>query len=293
MGRKGGTASRLRAERDGRAAGDPHDARMGRPLVFLFALTLAVLAARADPVGHEIARKHAARGGGKFRDVKSLYIEGKTLIGGEIIDIRMWSERPNRLRVESSMGARKVTQIYDGRHEPVIQHTEVEGGRPMRMTPGERRDFITNADFDGPLVDFAAKGNSVDYAGDEVVNGSPAKKLLVMGAQGDVFFVWVDAKTFEMVKRGVFRTANDKRVLIETIFGDFREVAGSLQPHRIETKIGTRSIYLMVLTRMVANIAAAPELFTVPEKWPLLPVEFKSESAGAPAAPAAPAGLNH
>lgn len=266
---------------------------MVRPIFLLLGLTAAVLAGRADPVGHEIAQKHAARGGGKYRAVKSLFIEGKTLIGGEIVDIRMWAERPNKLRVESSTGARKVTQIYDGRHEPVITHSEVENGRPMRMSAGERKEFIANADFDGPLVDFAAKGYSVDYAGEEAVGGQPAKKLLVMNAQGDVFFLWVDAKTFETVKRGVFRTANDKRVLIETTFGDFREVAGSLQPHRIETKVGTRSLYLMVLTRMVANVTNPPELFAVPDKWPLLPVEFKSETSVVTPAVAPSAALNH
>lgn len=281
----------MHAERDGRAAGDPHDARMGRQFVLFLGLMFAVLAARADQVGHEIARKHAARGGGKYREVKSLFIEGKTLIGGEIVDIRMWAERPNKLRVESSTGTRKVTQIYDGRHEPVITHTEVENGRPMRMSAGERKEFIANADFDGPLVDFAAKGYSVDYAGDDKVEGRPTKKLLVMNSQGDVFFLWVDAQTFETVKRGVFRTANEKRVLIETTFSDFREVAGSLQPHRIETKVGARSLYLMVLTRMVANTSVpVPDLFKVPENWPVLPIEYKSDSAAASAPPAA---LNH
>ncbi|MBX3738083.1 MAG: hypothetical protein KF715_15420 [Candidatus Didemnitutus sp.] len=267
---------------------------MVRLLFLILGLTAATLAARADQVGHEIARKHAERGGGKYRDVRTLFIEGKTLIGGEIVDIRMWAERPNKLRVESQTGKRKVTQIYDGRHEPVITHSEVENGRPLRMSAGERKEFIANADFDGPLVDFAAKGYSVDYAGDEVVDGRPAKKLLVMNAQGDVFFLWIDAKSFEMVKRGVFRTANDKRVLIETTFSDFRPVDGSLQPHRIETKAGARTLYLMVLTRMVANSPSSTgELFSVPEKWPLLPVEFKSDtSAAAPTTPPA-AALHH
>lgn len=199
------------------------------------------------------------------------------MIQGEVIEFKMWAERPNRLRVESTSPTRKVTQIFDGRHEPVILHTEVEGGRPLRMSPGERKDFVANADFDGPLMDHAAKGYSVDYAGTDVIEGRPADKLLVMSPQDDVLFLWVDARTSEVVKRSVFRIVREQRLTMDTYFGDFREVAGTLQPHRVETKVGDRTVYLMVVARMEGNSAeVTAERFAAPEGWPVLPVEFKS-----------------
>lgn len=259
---------------------------MIRRCLAVFLLVLAPLA-RADDVGHEIARQHALRGGGRHRELRSLYAEGRTLIGGEIIEVRMWAERPNRLRVESSFGARKVTQVYDGRHEPVIYHTQVENGRPVRMTAGERKDFIANADFDGPLLDFAVKGYSVDYAGEESIAGRPARKLLVMSADGDVFFVWVDTENAEMVKRSVFRMVGERRATVDTFFGDFRDVNGTLQPHRIETKVGEKTLYLMLISRMEGNSPqVTAEHFKMPDDWPVLPVEFKSGAATS-AAPSA------
>jgi hypothetical protein len=251
-----------------------------------FALVVLLIApfVRADEVGHEIARQHAQRAGAKSRDLRSLYAEGRTLIGGEVIDVRMWAERPNRLRVESSFGNRKVTQVYDGRHEPVIYHSQTENGRPLRMTASERKDFIANADFDGPLVDFALKGYSIDYAGEDSIAGRAARKLLVMSGDGDVFFVWLDAENFEMVKRSVFRIVGERRATVDTFFGDFREVRGSLQPHRIETKVGEKTLYLMMLSAMEGDSPkVTAEVFKVPDDWPLLPVEFKG--GGAPAAP--------
>lgn len=252
----------------------------------LFLLLFAPFA-RADDVGHEIARQHAQRGGGKFRALHSLYAEGRTLIGGEVIDVKMWAERPNRLRVESSFRQRNVTQICDGQHEPVIYHTEVEGGRPMRMTAGERKDFVANADFDGPLVDFAQKGYSVDYAGEETIGGRAARKLLVMGPDGDVFFVWLDVENAEMVKRSVFRMVGERRATVDTFFGDFREVNGTLQPHRIETKVGEKTLYLMLISRMEGDSAkVTEERFKLPDGWPLRTIEFKSGAAPS-AAPSA------
>lgn len=258
---------------------------MLRRLLALIPLLVAPFA-WADDVGHEIARQHAQRAGAKYRELHSLYAEGRTLIAGEVIDVRMWAERPNRLRVESSFGARKVTQVYDGRHEPVIYHSQVENGRPMRMTPGERKDFIANADFDGPLVDFALKGYSVDYAGEDTINGRAARKLLVMNSEGDVSFMWLDAESAEMVKRSVFRMVGDRRATVDTFFGDFRDVKGSVQPHRIETKVGEKTLYLMLLAKMEGDSAkVTADLFKVPDDWPLLSVEFKGGAAPASAAP--------
>jgi hypothetical protein len=73
--------------------------------------------------------------------------------------------------------------------------------RPQAMGEEEAREFIGNADFDGPLVDFAAKGFSVDYAGEETLEGRPADKLMVMNRSGQLFFLWVDKQTAEVVLR--------------------------------------------------------------------------------------------
>jgi outer membrane lipoprotein-sorting protein len=246
-------------------------------LLFLALLPLPVLGA---DIGAEVARKHAERSGGRAREIQSLYAEGRTLIRDEVIEFRLWAQRPGRLRVESVSPSRRVVQVADGVHEPMISHSDVEGGRPLRMGAAERRDFLANADFDGPLVDHAAKGNSVDYAGSDLLDGRPASKLLVMSPRDDVLFLWVDEETGEIVKRSVFRVARERRVTVDTFFSDFRDVAGTRQPHRIETKVGEGTLYLMVVARMEADSPrVTPEVFALPEGWPRLAV---SEPPAAP-----------
>jgi outer membrane lipoprotein-sorting protein len=244
-------------------------------------LSLAAVAAAAD-LGREIAEKHARRSDGRARELRSLYAEGRTLIKGEVVEFKMWAERPNRLRIESTSPVRKVVQVYDGRHEPAIYHSDLRGGQALLMSAGERRDFIANADFDGPLMDYAAKGFTVDYAGSDPIAGRPADKLLVMSPRDDVLFLWVDEETGEIVKRSVFRTTQERRFTVDTFFSDFRLVAGTRQPHRVETKVGDTTLYLMIIVRMEGN---SPEVtakqFEVPANWPLLPIEFKSGAAQA------------
>lgn len=248
---------------------------MFRLFLLLFFVAGAQVA-RADDVGHQIARQHAERGGGKFRGVRTLYIEGRALLDREVVEMRTWAARPNLLRVESGGTKRLATQIFDGQHEPLMQVSDLEQGKALKMSAAERTDFVANADFDGPLVDFAIKGYEVDFAGEETIAGRPAKKLLLMNAASEVSFLWVDNETFEIVKRGVFRVSEDRRVLIETYFQDFRPVDGVLMPHRIETKVGDRSIYLMVLSHIEVNgERVTDDKFKVPPDWPELPIRTK------------------
>lgn len=231
---------------------------------------LATASAEAQ-LGADIARRHAERAGRKLRELESLYAEGRTFIGAETMPFKSWAMRPDKLKVESAAGSRRVVQCFDGVHEPWFSHTELRGAAPQRMAPGDARDFIGNADFDGPLVEPGRKGYSVDYAGDEEIDGARAFKLLLMDARDDISFYWVDARTYEIVKRSVYRVMDGRRTAVETSFRDFRLVGGVLQPHRIETRIGDKSLYVMVIDRMEANPRRWPkDLFAPPPGWPAL-----------------------
>ncbi|MDB6165188.1 MAG: hypothetical protein JWQ83_328 [Lacunisphaera sp.] len=236
--------------------------------LFPFIFLMAGVIAHAQ-LGHEIARKHAERAGDKLAALTSLRAEGRTFINAEVIPFTLVAQRPNRLRVESFTPLRRVVQGFDGTGKPWISHTEVKGGTPLDMSAGEAKDFISNADFDGPLVNFADKGYSVDYAGEEPVDGRKAFKLLVMNRGDDIFFLWVDAESYEIVKRTVYRTFNGQRVAMDTRFKDFREVGGVPQPFRIETMANGRTLYVMLMDKMVPNPAAvSPETFARPKVAP-------------------------
>jgi outer membrane lipoprotein-sorting protein len=236
---------------------------------FLLLALLAALPLRADEFGAAVAKEHAERAGDRLAALKSYYAEGRTLINNEVVQFRLWAARPDRLRVESFTENRRVVQCYDGRHEPWIGHTAVAHGNPEPMSPGDARDFIANADFDDPLVDYAAKGYTVDYAGEERVNDRRTAKLLVMSARNDVLFMWVDAETHEIVKRSYFRiTKEGERQTVDTYFSDFRDVGGVLQPHRVETKIGDATLYLMVTAKMEPNSPqVTDDIFAPPPGW--------------------------
>ncbi len=236
------------------------------PIVMVFLGLCVPLSAQLGP---EIARRHAERAGRKLAELRSLYAEGRTFIGAEVVPFKTWAMRPDLLRVESAAGGKKVVRCYDGVREPWLSHWAVKDGAPQRMTPADARDFINNADFTGALTGYAAKGFSVDYAGEEEVDGQRAYKLLVMSPRDEVSFYWMDARHFEIVKRAVFRVSDGKRAPVETFFRDYRPVGGVRQPHRVETRAGEKTLYVTVIDKMEANPKKWPkDLFAAPEGWP-------------------------
>ncbi len=225
----------------------------------------ALLATTAHAqLGPEIARQHAQRAGDRLAALTALRGEGRILIGNETISVTALAQRPGKLRVETTSGARHVLQVTDGVHPAWISHPDTLGGQPQDMNEADAQDFKVSADFDGVLVDYAAKGYSVDYAGEEVVDGKRAAKLLIMGPRGDIFFLWVDAESHEIVKRLVYRTRAGKRIAIETVYQDFRPVNGVLQPYRIGTFSDGKIVYVMVMDRMEGNPIIAPGAFDRP-----------------------------
>ncbi len=231
-------------------------------LLLIPCLLLASLA-RAQ-LGPEIAQKHAARAGDRLKALTAVRAEGRTFINGEVVPFLFVAQRPNRLRVESFTPVRRALQVYDGEHGPWSSHTGAKGGRPQDMPEVDAREFIANADFDGPLVDYAAKGYSVDYAGEDEIGGKPAYKLLVMSKTDRIFFLWVDRETLEVVRRTTYRVSHGQRVPVDTFFKDFREVGGVRHPHRVETVANGRMLYVMVIDRMEANPVVPPEFFGRP-----------------------------
>lgn len=238
-----------------------------RPWSFIALLLLAATA--QAQLGHEVARKHAARTGDKLAALTALRAEGRTFINEQVVPFTLVAQRPNRLRVESFTPLRRAVQAYDGAEKPWVSRSELKGGAPQEMSEAEAQDFIANADFDGPLVNFAEKGYSVDYAGEEKIEERKAYKLLLMNQRDDIFFLWVDAENYEIVKRTAYRVSGSQRVAVDTFFKDFREVGGVLQPHRVETAANGRTLYIMLIDRMEANPPVIPpETFARPPAPP-------------------------
>ena len=91
------------------------------------------------------------------------------------------------------------------------------------------------ADVDGPLVDYKAKGHQVALLGKEMLEGGDAYKVEVRKKGGAVEIHFLDARSYLTVRIEGKRTVRGTVVEGESILGDYREAGGILWPYSIRS----------------------------------------------------------
>jgi hypothetical protein len=145
-------------------------------------------------------------------------------------------KRPRKMRLEFLFNGQIVLQAYDGTSgwalRPFLGDRGVEP-----LTAEELESAAGQAELDGPLIDYEAKGHRVELLGREKVEGRDAFKIAVTLATGAVRHLYLDAETFLEVKVDGTRRVGGTERRLETFFRDYRPVQGLLLPHTLETKV--------------------------------------------------------
>jgi hypothetical protein len=197
--------------------------------------TLSAAPALAQSVDDVIAMVTEARGGlAKLRAVQSVRMKGKMTMGpGVEAPITIEMKRPKNARMEFTIQGATGVQAYDGRQAWGI--SPMGSRQPEPLPPEMARGLDNQADIEGPLVDYKAKGHQVELVGKEKLAGGDAWKLKLTLKGGDVQYIYIDARSHLEVRNETSRTVRGAVVEIENTIGDYKEVAGVLWPHRVES----------------------------------------------------------
>jgi len=234
--------------------------------VMLTAL-LAPLAA-AQTVDEIIAKNVAARGGmQKIKSVSTMRFTGKMTMGqGMEAPFTMTMKRPNRSRVEFTIQGMTGVQAFDGKHAWAVLPF---AGRkdPEAMSEEDSKQMGDQADFDGILVDYAAKGNKVELIGKDKFEGTDAYKLKVTQSSGNTRTIWIDAETFLELGADGKRTMRGTEVEFKSTMSDYKEVGGLLVAHTMQSQFqGAHGamVQTMAVDKIEFNLPAADSLFDLP-----------------------------
>ncbi|HET9623899.1 MAG TPA: hypothetical protein VFP84_21150 [Kofleriaceae bacterium] len=256
--------------------------------------------AHAAPLDDILAKNLAARGGeAKLRALRSLRFTGKVIFGGGDFSLEAaWGQvqaRPGQMRTEVTLQGLTQVAAFDGRDGWTVSPF---GGRIDAETASsdDARSLAQQAELDGPLADWRAKGHRIEYLGTEDTDGTPAIKLRVTRKDGDTQFVFLDPDSMlEMRIRTVHKTRGAEDV-IEADLGGYQQVEGVWFPFSIEAGApNAPRTQRIVIERVEANIATDPAWFKLPPpKVRVAAVIQAGPSDGKPAAalaaPPAPTG---
>jgi hypothetical protein len=233
-------------------------------LAALFSFSLGAFAQTAD----ELINKNIQAHGGidKIRAIKSLRMTGTFDSSGFKGAVGSESKRPNLVRETFTIQGMTAIQAYDGSNAWQISPF---GGKKDPELMGEStdlHDLLKTSDFDGPLVDYAAKGNTVEYLGHDQVDGDDAYKLKVTLKNGDILYYYLDPDAYLEIQiekqyfvRGSLRESVD-------VLGSYKPVNGVMFPFSIDSgaKNDPDSRGKVTITKIEANVALEDKSFKMP-----------------------------
>jgi hypothetical protein len=242
-------------------------------LSLLAALTAARgWAAGARPTADEIVARYVKARGGleRLAALRSLKFTGHVANLGIESPFVTQMKRPDLVRTDMTVNTFPMVQAYDGKTAwivmPLLGSTD-----PEDLPEAQARDMRNSSSIDGPLVDYKAKGNTVELLGKEDVEGKPAYKLKLTLKDGSVRTVYLDEKSGLEVELLSTRQNEGGQVEVETFYSDYRPTEGILFPRTIENRIKGKTSSRMWIDTVELNPPIEDAIFRKPAPSPAPP----------------------
>lgn len=240
---------------------------MNRWLFSAFAMLCLGACAMAQTAEELVSKNIEAKGGlDKIKAVKTLRITGRAeQPNGPPLRLVIEHARPDEIRQDITMAGMTLVEAYDGKAGWMVQPF---GGRkdPQMMGEDDLRDLTLDADIDGPLVDYKAKGNTVEYLGHDVVDGDDALRLKVALKNGDVLYYDLDPDTYLEIQREAqeFIRGSVKESVME--YGSYKAVDGVMYPFSLAIWPKTDPTQMMTVTvdKVEVNVPLDGSVFALP-----------------------------
>lgn len=242
---------------------------MRMSLLLSVAALFVATSAHALSADQLVAKNLEARGGlDKIHAITTLKLQGKMRIGGQYeLTFATYQKAPDSIRSEATIQSLTQIQAWDGKD--AWQISPFQGRRdPERMSDDDARPLADDAAIGGPLVDWRAKGSTLQDLGTEDIDGTQAHKLKVTLKNGDIEYVYLDPDYFLEIRRISQLTIRGTHVKVVTDYGDYERVNGVYFPFSTSIQSqdggdggGTQQLTVM---KASANVPMDDSLFAFP-----------------------------
>lgn len=233
----------------------------------LFAAPLLAQTAPAPPTAEEIVARYIKTIGGmeKIDAVKTLKRSGKFRGGGGFeAKVLEENKRNNLVRQEFTFQGMTGVTAWDGKTGWKISPWQGKK-EPEPLGEEEMKGIVEDSVFDGQLIRYKEKGNTVEFAGSEPVEGTDAWKLKVTLKNGDVEYYFMDQDYFVPIKIEFKRMIRGAEQEAEASLGDYKSVNGWFLPHSIEQgRKGSSNRASTVYDKIEANVPMDDSIFKMP-----------------------------
>ncbi len=176
---------------------------------------------------------YEARGGEQaWEKIETLKFTGAMHTEKAVFNTAAVYKRPDRCRLDFQSGRIYFVEAFNGQI-------------PWQMNPGMRtgphimkgkraKEMIDTCDFEGPLINSKKKGHTIEYLGEQTVDGRTAYVLEVTLNTGNIDTYYLDPETFlPFMVRGT-TTIQEQTVNTEVKLDKYLEIDGIIVPFDYE-----------------------------------------------------------
>ena len=229
----------------------------------------------------QIVEKHTQALGGidKLKAIQSVIVHGKAVVtaGPSQIEgpIVMKIKRPGSMHMEMTMQGQSYVQGFDGTTAWTV-NPFTGSPDPQKSNDEDTLQAKDDSDFiEGPLVDYKAKGNTVELIGKEDVEGTSTYKLKITKKGGSVEYQYLDAQTFLPLRSSGKRKQAGQEMEFESTPSNYKPVNGVMMPYSLSQKVNGNPMMDLTVEKIEVNAPIDDSVFQMPEK----PKEEKKEPA--------------
>jgi outer membrane lipoprotein-sorting protein len=232
----------------------------------LFALFLVAAVSTATvkaQTADEIINKHIQAIGGldNWKKVSSVVQNGSMTVQGMELNIT--------ITVLNNKGSRQDINAMGMNNYIIITPTEgwrffpIQGQQaPEAMTADDVKESQDGLDAQGTLVDYKAKGHSVELLGKEDVDGTECFKLKVTHKGGKTDTYFIDPTTYYLVKSISVMKANGQEAELSTSYSNYQKLPeGIVVPMSLNIPLGPGFNVDLTISKVEINKAVDESIF--------------------------------
>jgi outer membrane lipoprotein-sorting protein len=221
--------------------------------------------APAQAVDDIVAKNLKARGGlEKFKSVNSMKISATVTAQGMKLPVTIYSKRPNMMREETDFQGQKMVRAFDGTTAWTI-NPMMGGGTPQALTGSAANMAMDSADLEGPLVDYRQKGHTIEFVGNEKLDGKEVHHLKITRKTGTVQHLYIDSETGLERKTVITIEQGGRKVDLEIQLTDFKSVDGLMMPSLTRQLMDGNEIAQVSVDKVELNPSIDDSMFKMPK----------------------------